>query len=314
MSFAWSVFYYFAKCLEGILFGIYSGLFAIHWHLACHATKKDNSPNIIFYALCVLYVFTGAVFATNIVPVVDDNTLLYSLDISSTILFSCCDFIAQCILIHRCWIVCGRNIHVIIIPSTLAFANLVMWVASNGAYFIAQNGVNETVWGVRLALTSLITSMTVNALVTGIIVFRIFRVFREVKSVRVTGGTKLHSITFIIIESGMALFAIQLARVVITPSLPVLGLRAAGFHALEFIVAIHQMVNGIAPTIILVRVSLGLSFHDEESLVEAVSSLQFGANPIPEAGSIYQDRSAHIGHDEDLNPLPVMGNINQEER
>ena len=62
------------------------------------------------------------------------------------------------------------------------------------------------------------------------------------------------------------------------------------------------------------RVSLGLSFHDKESLVEAVSSLQFEASPNPEAGSIDQDRSSHIGHDDDLNPLPVVGNINQEGR
>ena len=62
------------------------------------------------------------------------------------------------------------------------------------------------------------------------------------------------------------------------------------------------------------RVSLGLSFHDKESLEEAVGSLQFAANPIPEPGSINQDRSSHIGHDDDLNPLPVMGNINQGRR
>ena len=54
------------------------------------------------------------------------------------------------------------------------------------------------------------------------------------------------------------------------------------------------------------RVSLGLSFHDKESLEEAVGSLQFAANPIPEAGS--------IDADDDLNPLPVMGNIDQERR
>ena len=62
------------------------------------------------------------------------------------------------------------------------------------------------------------------------------------------------------------------------------------------------------------RVSLGLSFHDRESLEEAVGSLQFAANPIPEAGSIDQDRSSHIGDDDDLNPLPVTGNTNQERR
>ena len=62
------------------------------------------------------------------------------------------------------------------------------------------------------------------------------------------------------------------------------------------------------------RVSLGLSFHDKESLEEAVGSLQFAANPVPEAGSIDQDSSSYIGHDDDLDPLPEMGNINQERR
>ena len=58
------------------------------------------------------------------------------------------------------------------------------------------------------------------------------------------------------------------------------------------------------------RVSLGLSFHDKESLDEAVGSLQFAANPISEAGSTDQDRSSH---DDDLD-VPVMGNIDQERR
>ena len=78
--------YYLATCLESGLFGelfyymplskltitipgIYSGLFAIH--LACHATKRetDNSkPNIVFYALWVLYVLTAALFAIDIIP------------------------------------------------------------------------------------------------------------------------------------------------------------------------------------------------------------------------------------------------------
>jgi len=163
----------------------------------------------------------------------------------------------------------------------------------------------------------------VNALVTGLIVFKIFKVFREVKSVTaledkslgITRGNKLRSVTFIIIESGMALFAIQLARVVITTQLAVTTVAdGAVYYAFQFIGVIHEIVNGIAPTIILVRVSLGLSFHDKESLVEAVGSLQFAANPIPEAEGIDQDRSSHIGHDNDLHPLPVMGNINQERR
>ena len=169
----------------------------------------------------------------------------------------------------------SQNFRVIIIPSVLAFAYLgpsfyldsladldllplVMWQASAGAAFIVQNEVDETVWGDRLALTSFITSMTVNALVTGLIVFKIFKVFRKVNSVTTledkswgitqADGNKLRSVTFIIIESGMALFAIQLARVIITPTVPV---SDAAFYAFELIVAIHEIVNVIISTVIV---------------------------------------------------------------
>jgi hypothetical protein len=65
--------------------------------------------------------------------------------------------------------------------------------------------------------------MAVNTLVTGLIVFRIFKVFWEVKAATTsvertlgtTGGTKLRHVIFIIIESGMALFAVQLLRFVL---------------------------------------------------------------------------------------------------
>ena len=162
----------------------------------------------------------------------------------------------------------GQNTRVIIVPSILAFAflgpsfyldsladldllPLVMWMAGNGAVFIVQNHVYETVWGGRLVLTSLTTSMTVNALVTGLIVFKIFKVFREVKSVTtsedkslgITHGNKLRSVIFIIIESGMVLFAVQLARVVITTQLR--AMTDATYYAFQFIVAIHEMVNVI---------------------------------------------------------------------
>ena len=60
--------------------------------------------------------------------------------------------------------------------------------------------------------------MTVNALVTGLIVFRIFKLWREVKTStaddQVTGRSTIQSVMFIIIGFGMALFSIQLTRLV----------------------------------------------------------------------------------------------------
>ena len=134
-----------------------------------------------------------------------------------------------------------------------------MWLATNGGVAIVQNEVEQTVWGNRLALTGLITSMTVNALVTGLIVFKIFKVFREVKSITtledislgITHGNKLRSVIFIIIESGMALFAIQVARVVITITSFTGLVTDAAYYAFEFIVVIHQMVNVIISSIVV---------------------------------------------------------------
>ena len=59
---------------------------------------------------------------------------------------------------------------------------------------------------------------------------------------------------------------------------------------------------------------MGLSFHDEPSLVEAVSSLQFAAdhpNPIVGTGSLSEDGNLGIEPD-DLNENLEMVNISQE--
>ena len=106
-----------------------------------------------------------------------------------------------------------------------------------------------------MALTAFATSMVVNALVTGLIVFKILKVFLEVKATSVeltfgslssTGGPILRRIIFIIIESDMALFAIQLVRVVNTSI--ILGKFQAGlglFIVSDFIIPIHQVLNVI---------------------------------------------------------------------
>ena len=91
--------------------------------------------------------------------------------------------------------------------------------------------------------------MTVNALVTGLIVFRIFKVFRQVKSTSEdqklgatgSGGSKLRSVIFVIIESGMALFTIQLVRLVLSSGN--LVTVDAIYKAYELIVVTHQMLN-----------------------------------------------------------------------
>ena len=90
--------------------------------------------------------------------------------------------------------------------------------------------------------------MTVNALVTGLIVFRVFKVFQQVKMgtaddqiLGVTGGSTLRRVIFIIIESGMALFSIQLARLVVT----IMNRDAGAADVYNLISGIHAPLNVI---------------------------------------------------------------------
>jgi hypothetical protein len=88
--------------------------------------------------------------------------------------------------------------------------------------------------------------MTVNTLVTGMIVFKILKVVgvRMPTSVE-RGTTKSRDIMFLIIESGMALFAIQLVRVVLVfRHVPVVQ-ESSSIVAEDVVIVINQMLNVI---------------------------------------------------------------------
>ena len=85
--------------------------------------------------------------------------------------------------------------------------------------------------------------MAVNALVTGLIVFKILKVLTPVEGTLDSdgGGGKLRHIIFIIIESGMALFVIQLIRLVFS----ILPEDLMFSTILDYVVVFHQMLNVI---------------------------------------------------------------------
>ena len=132
-----------------------------------------------------------------------------------------------------------------------------------GGAYLEQGEISVTLWGAILNLTSLTASMTVNALATGLIVFRIFKVFREVKDITTpdekslgfTAGRKLRSVIFVVIESGMALLVIQVARVVlliIVFDISSTNENLAWQAAYDLIVPIHQMLNVITSSLMAI--------------------------------------------------------------
>ena len=105
-----------------------------------------------------------------------------------------------------------------------------------------------------MIVTSFALSMIVNTLATGLIVIRILKVILEVNrasssSLGATGGGKLGPVIFTIIESGMALFAIQLVRVVFS------CLESLGYPttlAFSLIIGTNQMFNVIYSFLFLI--------------------------------------------------------------
>ena len=107
-------------------------------------------------------------------------------------------------------------------------------------------------WGDELGIASLAMSLCVNAIATGLIVFRIVMVYQGVKhttydrALGATEGNKFWPIVFVLIESGMAMFSIQLTRLVCL--IVTTDTAAKTYHP---IVCVHQMLN----------VSMNQSFH-----------------------------------------------------
>ena len=122
-------------------------------------------------------------------------------------------------------------------------------MAAFGGSIVNNNGASSD-WPDTVFITGLAASMAVNTLATGMIVFRILKatgvkptsVERTLSS---TGGNKFRHIMFMIIESGMALFAIQLVRIILLfISVPVEQLPV--LQALtDFATVINQMLNVI---------------------------------------------------------------------
>jgi hypothetical protein len=110
----------------------------------------------------------------------------------------------------------------------------------------------EAHWGTWMGVTAIILSMIVNALATGLIVYRILKVYREVKPTLTLGeqplgnsggvNLKYRNVLSIIIESGMTLFCVQLVRVVLIVYFEVTG-SGVSLNALQIIIGIQEILN-----------------------------------------------------------------------
>ncbi|KAF8808269.1 hypothetical protein BYT27DRAFT_7287685 [Phlegmacium glaucopus] len=127
--------------------------------------------------------------------------------------------------------------------------------------------------------------LVIDGLVMGLIVLKIVMVYLEVRPVMAHSGREnkfrpLPFIFFILIESGSVTFVAQLFYVILYVWQFAFNYASGPFEAYVFIGKILTQVplNGIVPTIILVREALGMSYNDITPLSQTIESLHFAHN------------------------------------
>ena len=127
-------------------------------------------------------------------------------------------------------------------------------------------------------ITSFTLSMAVNTLVTGLIVFKILKVKVVTTSVErtlgTTGSTQLRHVVFIIIESGMALLAVQLARFVLYNLPPSQSL----YDAYNIFIVINEMFNviiiyNICSFLHLIKFTTWIGHHTNNNFVACLNEI-----------------------------------------
>ncbi|KAF8808252.1 hypothetical protein BYT27DRAFT_7287606 [Phlegmacium glaucopus] len=278
--------------VAGFFFGLYTGCFFLYLYLHAMKTLKasDTKRNYRIYLLCMLYGLSAVKFGLDVLNILVDSGLqqfFLGLCLQGNIQVITSGFyyfLSKSILIYRCWIVWGRRTSVTIIPFLLALAGLGSTLAQiltirmerNYCFIYTFYDVDIINQGLYLAA---------DGLVMGLIVLKIVMVYLEVRPIVAHSGREnkfrpLIFILFILIESGSVIFVTQLCSIIVWCLLGTNSVSAGTVVAYSFLETILTQVplNGIIPTIILVREALGMSYNDITPLSQTIESLAFADN------------------------------------
>ena len=98
---------------------------------------------------------------------------------------------------------------------------IALWLATSGIAYRDLGQLSNAFWKDAVIRASLAISLTLYTLVTGLIVFKIFRVYQNTMPLydqnrAFSGRSKLLPVIFVLIESDMAMFVIELIRLVVS--------------------------------------------------------------------------------------------------
>ncbi|KAF8881457.1 hypothetical protein BD779DRAFT_1011679 [Infundibulicybe gibba] len=257
--------------LESVFYGAYLVLFIQYLVLQRRNSRGFDQPltlaHILLFVLCTVSFFLDIPSDyLSLVPDVEGAPeKSQKLNLGSVWIFAIIDFLAQMILLYRCWIIWSKRWAVVVVPGFLSLVTLGGGFAIAGLFDSLVRSVNHDRFDPLLRSTGTATnsiSLAVNALTTFLIVVKIFLTSREVRSALGSNSHQsLRIATAMLIESGLLVLAFQLVFVVLYNQ-----------PAFSVISGATTQIYGITPTLLNIRVIMGSAY---DRTTEKTRTLRF---------------------------------------
>ncbi|TBU25893.1 hypothetical protein BD311DRAFT_726926 [Dichomitus squalens] len=246
---------------EGILWGIYTTLFIVALILLWHRSKRGIKNHYITVASVMLYVMCTTHFALNFnhfyTALGSTGVSGYATEtkplIGADFLVSVCDLMGDFILLYRCWVLWGQSYWVIALPFMTAVAGFAC-IGRVVRIVVTQTPTSSTPDPslVPLDIAGYALPLCTNAMATGLIAYRIWSmsVLNDGQATLQSSARLAKNAMTIIVESGLLYLVTQLVFVV---------LNGTGNTSEAILVAMAVQIYGISPTLIIIRVGLGIA-------------------------------------------------------
>ncbi|KAJ7140925.1 hypothetical protein C8R44DRAFT_762099 [Mycena epipterygia] len=236
-----------------LFYGIYLVLFCICIYVLLH--RPRNLGNTVFLVTATaLFTLATVQAVINLVlgaSDIDGIDIPYDqLSTANFMIYAANNVIADALVIYRCYTIWNRNIYVVILPLILLIVTSVFG------------------WDILLPVVPFFAlSLATNVLVTTLTAARIWWICRQARAyLRTDLQKRCVSSISIIVESGVIYSASVLAYLI-------LGAIPSASIVQEPIMQMLAQVVGIVPTLIIVRVGLGVSIQSTEATVKAAEEM-----------------------------------------
>ncbi|KAF9458418.1 hypothetical protein BDZ94DRAFT_1313306 [Collybia nuda] len=264
--------------VQAVLYGVYTMLFSLSMHIFRKRQPSKGHKSILigtaFLFLCCTF---QCVLGSFPISIYQSGTVEYVVvPVANNALYVTTNFVANSLFAYRCYVIWGRKKYILGLSILLILAE-----TGFGLYFcISSLPFGDAPMGGFDARTPLFFTFATNVTLTGLSAGRIWWISRGLRILGPKVSRKYNTIIALIVESG-TIYCVAIAAYLISlpkdgnfDGIPKVG---ESYTTSEIVVrtffGILTQIVGIVPTLIVVRIGLGVSTEDAQTIL--TSRIQF---------------------------------------